>query len=253
MAVYENLLWLVLFVGLLLLLQRSLHREAQAIFLLLTRRSEIAIALFSLIFLPGVLLHESSHYLMARLLGVRTGRFSILPHTQSSGRLRLGFVETASSDWLRDSLIGAAPLIAGGIFVAYTGLSRLGLDEFWAGLRSQGWEASPALFTAVYHRPDFWLWFYLAFAVSSTMLPSESDRKAWLPLGLVLGLLAGALLLAGAGPWLAEHLAGPIDAGLQAALAVFGISLVIHALLLAPAWALRSLISHFTGLRVVEV
>ncbi|HEX9028794.1 MAG TPA: hypothetical protein VF823_06440, partial [Anaerolineales bacterium] len=114
-----GLLILVLLLGALLILQRLSQRETQAIFLLLTRRADIAVVLFSLLFLPGVILHEASHYVVARLLRVRTGRVSLLPRTLPNGRLQLGFVETASSDWLRDTLIGAAPLFSGGAFVAY--------------------------------------------------------------------------------------------------------------------------------------
>src|SRR5512145_1583640 len=99
--------------GPLLFAQRWLHRETQLVFLLLTRSARLALGLFSLLFFPGVLLHELSHYLMARLLGVRTGRFSLLPELMPDGKLRLGFVETAETDIVRDALIGAAPLISG--------------------------------------------------------------------------------------------------------------------------------------------
>ena len=68
-AYLNGLMWLLLLLGPLLFLQHHLHREIQAIFLLLTRRAEIAIMLFSLLFLPGVLLHEGSHYLAARYHG----------------------------------------------------------------------------------------------------------------------------------------------------------------------------------------
>ena len=116
----DGVLYLLILLGPLFILQRSLHRETQAIFLLLTRRTELAIILFSLLFFPGILLHESSHYLTARLLGVRTGKFSLVPRVQPGGRLQLGYVETASSDWLRDALIGAAPApgrwIGGGVY-----------------------------------------------------------------------------------------------------------------------------------------
>ena len=71
--------WLLLVLGPLLLLQRRLHWEIQAVFLLLTRRVDISVYLFSILFFPGILLHETSHYVMARVLGVRTGRFSLLP------------------------------------------------------------------------------------------------------------------------------------------------------------------------------
>ena len=87
----------------------------------------MTLGLFSLLFFPGVLLHELSHFLMARLLGVRTGRFSLLPSLMPDGKLRLGYVETDETDLLRDALIGTAPLITGGAAVAYLGISRLGL------------------------------------------------------------------------------------------------------------------------------
>ena len=60
----DGLWWLLLLLGPLLLLQRSLHREIQVLFLVVTRRPDIAIALFSVLFFPGVLLHEGSHYLV---------------------------------------------------------------------------------------------------------------------------------------------------------------------------------------------
>ncbi len=94
---WGTLLYLLLLLVPLLYLQRFLQREIQAIFLLITRQPEISMALFSLIFLPGVLLHEISHFLMAHLLGVRTGRFSIIPKKLEGGRIQLGYVETASS------------------------------------------------------------------------------------------------------------------------------------------------------------
>ncbi|HXD10703.1 MAG TPA: hypothetical protein VN653_11620, partial [Anaerolineales bacterium] len=117
--------WFVLMLVPLILLQRLLHREIQAVFLILTRSAQLTMGIFQFIFLPGVFLHEASHFLMAKILRVPTGRFSILPQPLSDGRLRLGYVETARSDIIRDSLIGAAPLIFGTIFVAYIAINRL--------------------------------------------------------------------------------------------------------------------------------
>jgi hypothetical protein len=102
----DGLWWLLLLVGPLLFLQRRLHREIQAVFLLLTKRPEISLALFSVLFFPGVLLHETSHWLAAHLLAVRTGRFSLLPRPLKDGRLQPGFVETSVTDPVR------APLLA---------------------------------------------------------------------------------------------------------------------------------------------
>ena len=62
MQVLNDLVWLLLVLGPLLFLQRRLHTDIQLIFLHLTRRLELAIMCFSLLFFPGVLLHEGSHY-----------------------------------------------------------------------------------------------------------------------------------------------------------------------------------------------
>ena len=246
----DGLFWLLLLLGPLLLLQRSLHREVQAIFLLLTRRTEITLMLFSLLFLPGVILHETSHYVTARLLRVRTGRFSLLPRPLSNGRLQLGFVETAETDWVRDALIGVAPLLAGGTFVAYAGLVRLHLASLGEQLLATGWTGLPDILAALYSQSDFWLWFYLTLAVSSTMLPSSSDRRSWLPLSLAAGGLLLVSLLLGAGPWLLANLAAPFNQAIRVVALIFGISLLAHLVLWPPLLGGRLLLERILGLRV---
>ena len=234
-----------------LLVQRWLHRQIQAVFLLITRRPALSLGLFSLIFFPGVLLHEVSHYLMARLLRVRTGRFSLIPTLLENGQLQLGFVETARVDYVRDALIGMAPLLTGGLAIAYLGIRRLGLVSL-AGLAAGGdWAAFWFSLRAVPQLPDFWLWFYLAFTISSTMLPSASDRQAWLPLVLTIVALAAAALLAGAGPWMLANLAPRLDQGLRVLATVFGISLALHLALSLPVGLSAHLLSRLTGMKVV--
>ncbi|GAP07349.1 MAG TPA: hypothetical protein DEQ80_03530 [Anaerolinea thermolimosa] len=239
---WDGLFWLLVFVSLLLFVQRRLHFELQAVFLILTRRRETALGLFALLFFPGVFLHEASHYLMARLLGVRTGRFSLLPRVISDGQLQLGFVETASADPLRDALIGAAPLLSGGAVIAFLGLHRLGLLPLATYFLARDWNGLFKACSSLPELPDFWVWFYLAFAISTTMLPSAADRRAWLPLGLVLLALIALALLAGAGPWMIEHLAAWLNQVFRALAVVFGISLVLHLTLWLPLRLLRGLL-----------
>ena len=56
---FNGLFWFVLTLLPLALLQRLLHREIQAVFLIVSRSPEFTIAFFSIIFLPGVLLMNS--------------------------------------------------------------------------------------------------------------------------------------------------------------------------------------------------
>lgn len=249
-AQLDGLWWLLLLLAPFLFFQRQLHFEIQSILLLLTKRSDLSIACFSILFFPGVLLHESSHYLMARLLQVRTGRLSLIPRPLPDGRVQLGYVETAKADIFRDALIGIAPLVAGGVFVAYAGMIQLGLSGVWDELSRLGEGMAYQIFQSVYQRSDFWLWFYLIFTVSSTMMPSKSDRRAWLPVALSVTLLVGTGLFAGAGPWLVQNLANPFNRALRAVSAVFAISLIIHLILVIPLMITRRSLEHLTGYRV---
>jgi hypothetical protein len=249
-APLNGLILFAIGLGLFWAAQRWLHRELQAVLLLLTRHPAMAIGIFSILFFPGVLLHESSHFLMARMLGVRTGKFSLIPQTTPQGTLRLGYVETARADWVRDTLIGLAPLLSGGAVTAWLGLDRLQLLPVGTALLATQWQSLPSLLGKVTAVPDFWLWLYLAFAVSSTMLPSASDRQAWLPLGLAVAVLLGLALAAGAGEWMLQNLAPGFNGILLGLSAVFAISLVVHLILGIPIWLLRVFISRITGLRV---
>ena len=237
--------------GPLLIIQSRLHRELQAVFLLITRRVDVSLILVSILFLPGVLLHEASHYLVARLLGVPTGKISIIPRVQDDGRLQLGYVETTHTDILRDTLIGVAPLVAGVLFIAYVGVSQLGLPVLWENLMGGGplslYQALPYL----YNSADFWMWFYLVFAVSSTMMPSRSDRRAWMPVAIIVVILLTLALLAGAGPWMWGHLASPLNQIFQVLVLVFGISLFIHVILVFPLLISRKLLVRLTGINVM--
>ncbi len=246
----SGLFWFILMLVPLILLQRLLHREIQAVFLILSRDARITMGIFSLIFLPGVFLHELSHFVMAKILRVPTGRFSILPQALPDGRLQLGYVETGRADIVRDSLIGAAPLILGTLFVAYVAIYRLEMRVMWDVLRNGQMNLFWMGMQALPNVRDFYLWFYLVFAVSSTMTPSESDRHAWLELVISIGVLFSITLLLGAGPWMLTTLAPLISNFLGLVAAIFGVSNFVHVLLILPTLLLHKLLARVTGLGV---
>ena len=224
--------------------QRWLHAELQAVLLILTRSSQLSIGIFSIILFPGVVLHEGSHYFTARLLGVKTGHFSFIPSIVPGGKLRLGYVETARTDLFRDTLIGIAPLISGSIVVAYLGIYPLGFSPMVVNFYHGDFLAIWNSLKDVPVIPDFWLWFYLAFTISSTMLPSSSDRRSWLPLSLFIGILALIFILAGLGGMVFDILFPYLTIILDSLLMVMAISLGLHLILAFPFSLLRMVLSH---------
>ncbi len=250
LSTFDGFLWVVATLVALLFLQRALHREIQAIFLISTQSPNITMGAFSFIFLPGVFLHELSHLLMAKLLGVRTGKFSLIPEVMPDGRLQLGYVEAARSDILRDSLVGVAPMVSGMLFVAFAAINRLHLVIMWDTMRNGQWELFWMGFSALPQIPDFWLWFYLTFAVSSTMMPSESDRHAWMPLGVISGVLFALVILAGAGPWMLANLAPPFNEFLRGTALILLVSILVHAVLILPLLLIHRLLTRLTGLDI---
>ena len=250
MAQLSGLVWFLVVLVPLIIVQRLLHREIQAVFLILTRDTRVTMGIFSMLFLPGVFLHELSHFVMAKILRVRTGNFSIFPQSLPDGRLQLGYVETAKSDVVRDSLIGAAPLIVGTLFVAYVALYHLQMRVLWDTFRNGQFDLFWLGVRALPQSQDFYLWFYLAFAVSSTMMPSESDRHAWLELVISITVLFGLALLFGAGPWMLSTVAPRLSTFLSSVAVIFGLSAFFHILLIVPTALIHKLLARLTGVDV---
>jgi len=228
----------------LVFLQRFLHREIQVVTLLLTRNLQLTLAIFSIIFFPGVLLHETSHFFMAKLLRVKTGKFSIIPKPLPGGKLQMGYVEVERTDFVRDSLIGLAPLIAGTLFIAFAGITQLHLNTLWDVLKNGQVELFWMGVGLLPKVPDFWLWFYLTIVVSSTMMPSESDRHAWLPLGIWIGVLFTLAIVSGFGTWMLDHLAPFFDNLLNSVALLFGVSNIVHIVLLFPFFVLHRVLVY---------
>ena len=247
---FTGLLWFILTLLPLVILQRLLHREIQAVFLILTRNPQLTIGLFSILFFPGVFLHELSHFLMAKILNVRTGKISLIPNSLPDGRLQMGYVETAQTDIFRDSLIGIAPLIAGSSFLAYAGLNRMGLSILITVLANGQLGLFLKGLTILPQMKDVSLWFYLAFTVSSTMMPSESDRHAWLPLGLWTAGLLALGIFAGEGTWMLVNIAPLLNDFFSSVATLFGLSVALHIVLLLPTMLLHRIVSKVTGVDV---
>ncbi len=179
------------------LMQRWINRHLQGLGLLFTGDGDSAILIYFVVLLPGIALHELSHWLAAVLLRVPVARFSLWPKKKRGRRVRLGAVSVGASDPLRASLIGVAPLVVGSVVILLVGELVLGVGDLGGLLLYGTWTDVWRQLAAYWRVPDFALWLYLIFAIANAMLPSESDRAAWPTMGLFLAGVAAVFLLLG--------------------------------------------------------
>jgi hypothetical protein len=204
--------WVAFALIILLVMQRWIHTHLHGLSLLLMGKPERAVVLYAIVLLPGVFLHELSHWLAATFLGVRTGTFSVIPKMQSDGTVQLGYVEYFKGRTLgpiRESIIGGAPLITGTAVILLIGFRVFSVTELAAAIQVGQIESLSVALGQVFQTPDFLLWLYLLFAIANGMMPSRSDRRAW-PAFLWTMVVVGIILsLLGWSGVVINNLAGP--------------------------------------------
>lgn len=194
-SIWANLFWLVVVFLLMLVLNRWITLHVNGLGLLLSGSQGVATWLYFFLFLPGILIHELSHYLIAILLRARPGKFTLWPQSRR-GRVVLGSVEVRTDNPLVHSLIGVAPLVFGSLAV-WLIAQFLRFDQLAEAASSGSLEQLFRVLGDILITPDFWLWLYLLFAIANAMMPSPADRLYWRPVLLFFGGIG--LLLVGFG------------------------------------------------------
>ncbi len=181
----------------LIALKHWITRHLQGLGFLLWGHSDLAMLLYFLVMLPGIVLHELSHWAFAQLLGVKTGKIEIWPSRKGRGRIRLGSVRIGRADSFRASLIGLAPFITGCLAIYLIGDYVLGVGYIIAPVLEGNFALFQRHLSSFVQASDFWIWLYVIFAISNTMFPSESDRESWGPVLVLLGAVIALGLLFG--------------------------------------------------------
>ncbi len=126
--------------------------------------------IIAFIFLPGTILHELSHFLMAIVLLLKVRAIHIFPEW-SNTYLKLGSVLYEKKDVIRSIIVGIAPLIVGLLFFWWMSVVGV-LSIEGIGLKA--------------------IVIYLIFVISSTMFSSKQDlvdAVYVLPILVIVGIL----------------------------------------------------------------
>ncbi len=234
--------------GAVLILERTVHRSLQTVALLLAGHAEPAMLIYALPLAPGVALHEGSHALMAVLLGVKVRHFSLWPK-RGSGTIRLGYVEIISTDAVRSSIIGAAPLIFGTLALIAIGLYVFDATALMQALSQGQFEAFARRLLATFAAADAYLWFFLIFSIANSMMPSPSDTQAWPPvIGFMVVVCAITFVLGGAD--LITFLTPSAQYVAHWLAVVFALTAFVDVVVIVALWLLKGLLERVSGRRV---
>jgi hypothetical protein len=171
-------------------LSRALTSSLFKLFFLLTRSRTVALTGIIALEFPGTVVHELSHLFMAGILGVRTGKLSLVPETLRDNRIEMGSVMVAKTDPFRRYAIGLAPVVGG--IVILTAVS-----SFYPQLINEIIHSDIA---SPLYRPNSYILVllgYLTFAISNAMFSSREDLKGIVPFGIVLGFFAAGIYFIG--------------------------------------------------------
>jgi hypothetical protein len=143
---------------------------------------------FYLLIFPGVVLHESAHYLACLLTGTKVLRFApFSPRRSVDGRLMLGYVRHERRGFPIGAIIGLAPILLNplGLLLVTALLTPLTFQEvanprlatIRESILSSGYLTASPLVAAI------WAYLSLSFALGS--VPSRKDLAS-LPVMLIL-------------------------------------------------------------------
>ena len=252
--VFTAVLWLALIYVPGVVVKRWVMFHLHAVGVLLLGNDYRAIWLRFLVLAPGILLHEASHWLTAKLLLVPTGKFSLGPsRIVSRGRqvqVVMGSVMVGRSDAFRSSLIGAAPFFFGTVAIVL--LAGYGFRQA-IGPVMLPIPRITAVFTHLpdlFRVPDAWFWLYLVFSVSNSLIPSESDRRGWFAVTMYLVVLAAVVILVRGTPQVTPEMAAWLQRGLDVLLFAFSLTLAVDLVVGVVIYILYQLISRVRGQRV---
>ncbi len=194
---WSPLLWSAAFLVAIWWLTRRLAFYLMAGVYRLTGSQQVAVVTYALLFLPGTLVHEFAHWGMAKLLGVKTGGFSVLPKVQKGGEVRLGSVDVRGGGLAEHTLIGMAPMLLGGWITVGLSYALVDVDVVKQAAATQQFDAALRALGAAFQHPDAMILLYLLFTISSSMFLSASDRAPIQQMALYLGLVLLPLYLFG--------------------------------------------------------
>jgi hypothetical protein len=204
---------LLIFLSLLFFLSQKISTLVYSNVFLLTKSRGVAIGTVSFFLLPGTIIHELSHFLLATLLRVPTGELTVFPSVdQKTGEIRAGRLMIGETDPFRRLLTGIAPMVVGIAIIYCIGLFLI------SDIRQLTTERPVLLFVTS----------YLLFITTNTMFSSRKDLESLVIVAPVVFIVLALVYALGIRIMLDEKLIAQISIFLTRLNYYLGISLCLN-------------------------
>jgi hypothetical protein len=230
-------------------LERWLHQHIFKVGWLLTKDFQTTTILYYTFFLPGVALHELSYWMVAGILDIRAERTIQWPEKQEIAELRLNFIKLAKNvSPFKLAIITLAPLTSGIVTIWFIANNIIPLNEFLTRISTGKLTDVTGGIGFLTAAPDFWLWIYLAFTISNTMMPNFKDLRGLRIIFVILLAIGVGFFALGVGSEVVvTTLVGPVADALYVLASTFAIIIAIDILATAILGTIEAVIERITG------
>jgi hypothetical protein len=215
-----------------------------------TKQYQTTTIIYYAFFLPGIVLHEFVYWMVAGFLNVRADRVIAWPEKQEIGQLKLNFIKLSKNVGpIKLAVISTAPFIVGLAAIWLIANNIFHIEGFLKIMSTGELKDVSAAIRQLTATPDFWIWFYLAFTISNTMMPHTIQhlRGWWFIIG-ALAVAAVALVLLGAGNQvLVKNIGLPLNNSLNILSGTLLVIMGIDLFMVAVLGTIEAIIERVTG------
>ncbi|MBK9122889.1 MAG: hypothetical protein IPM16_07165 [Chloroflexi bacterium] len=229
-------------------MERWLQQHLFKVGWLVTRDFRLTTVFYYVFFLPGVILHEFTLWLVAGIFNVRADRQTQFPQPQETPELRMNFVRVhpRAPSW-KLTLIQFSPALAGVIVIEILAGTVLNIEPALQVMRTGTVNDVSAGLQILTSRPNFWLWMYVIFTIGNTLTPRLSAPPDQRVVTALIVVLVAVLVLAGAGDPSAASAASTVTAAINTVAAAIGVVVVIDAIAIFVLAIIENSIERITG------
>lgn len=230
-------------------LERWLHQHIFKVGWLVTNQFQTTTILYYAFFLPGIVLNQFIVWAVAGLLNVRADRSIAWPEKQEIGELKLNFIKLSKNvGAFRLAVISTAPLLIAIAVIWHIANNILNIPGFLSMMRDGTLTNLTEAINSFTAATDFWIWVYLAFTISNTMMPDFQNLRGWRIVVSAIAIIIVVLYILGAGnAVMLDVMQGPITNSLNALSSIFAVIIGLNLFMVAVLGTLEAIIERITG------